>query len=180
MLRDILKFGVIAGLVLAAGMWITLLAFHGAMSHGAMGMLLGYLTMLVALSAVFVGIKSHRDMARGGVIRFWPAFGMGLAISLVASLFYVVAWEIAQATVVHDFAAQYASSVIAHATAKGADTAEVARLTARMEAFKAQYANPLYRVPMTFAEIFPVGVLVSLVSAAILRNPRVLSARTRA
>jgi hypothetical protein len=46
-----------------------------------------------------------------------------------------------------------------------------------MDAFKRQYANPLFRLPMTFAEIFPVGVLVSLVSAAILRNPRVLPAR---
>ncbi len=46
-----------------------------------------------------------------------------------------------------------------------------------METFKAQYANPLFRLPMTFIEIFPVGVLVSLISAAILRNPRVLPAR---
>src|SRR3546814_12654255 len=35
----------------------------------------------------------------------------------------------------------------------------------------------MFRLPMTFVEIFPVGVLVSLVSAAVLRNPRVLPAR---
>ncbi len=39
------------------------------------------------------------------------------------------------------------------------------------------YAKPWYRMPMTFAEIFPVGILVSLVSAALLRNPRFLPAR---
>ena len=59
------------------------------------GVALGYLIMLVALSTVFVAIKRRRDTALGGAIRFWPAFGMGLAISLVASLFYVVAWEAA-------------------------------------------------------------------------------------
>ena len=41
-----------------------------------------------------------------------------------------------------------------------------------MEQFKLQYANPFYRWPMTFAEIFPVGVIVSLVSAgATLQQP---------
>ena len=175
--RDILKYGVIAGLVVAAGMWGTLLAFGKEMPHGMLGMALGYLTMLVALSAVAMGIKHHRDVDRGGVIRFWPAFGMGLAISFVASVFYVATWEIAQATVVHDFASNYAASVIANAKANGADAASIAKLGARMEAFKLQYANPLFRLPMTFAEIFPVGVLVSLVSALVLRNPRALPAR---
>lgn len=41
------------------------------------GVVLGYLTMLIALSAVFVAIKRHRDADLGGVIRFWPAFGLG-------------------------------------------------------------------------------------------------------
>ena len=45
---------------------------------------------------------------------------------------------------------------------------------ARMEAFKLQYANPPFRLPMTFAEIFPAGVLAS---ALVLCNPRALPAR---
>ena len=175
--RDIFKYGVIAGLVVAGGMWATLLAFGSQMPHGMLGMALGYLTMLVALSAVFLGIRHHRDADRGGVITFWPAFGVGLGISFVAAVFYVLAWELAQATVVGDFAAHYAASAIADAKASGANEAAIAELTAQMDAFKVQYANPLFRLPMTFAEIFPVGVLVSLVSAAILRNPRVLPAR---
>src|SRR3546814_6559120 len=93
MWRNILKYGVIAGLVVAAGMWGTLLAFGGDMPHGWFGMALGYLSMLVALSAVFVGIKHHRDVDRGGVIGFWPAFGLGLGISLVAGIFYVLRSE---------------------------------------------------------------------------------------
>ena len=75
--RDILKYGVIAGLVVAAGMWGTLLAFGKEMPHGMLGMALGYLTMLVALSAVAMGIKHHRDVDRGGVIGFWPANAVG-------------------------------------------------------------------------------------------------------
>ena len=41
---------------------------------------------------------------------------------------------------------------------------------------RASYANPLFRIPMTFMEIFPVGFLVALVSALLLRNPKILRA----
>ena len=47
---------------------------------------------------------------------------------------------------------------------------------AKMEQFKEQYRNPLFRVPVTFLEIFPVGLLIALISAAVLRNSRVLPA----
>lgn len=177
MWRDIVKYGVIAGLVVGVSMIASFRATGGEMPHGWVGMAVGYATMLVAFSAVFVGIKHQRDVAGGGVIRFWPAFGMGLAISFIAALFYVGAWEFVQATIVDDFAGSYGESVIAAQKAKGIDPAALARLTAEMDAFKVQYADPMFRLPMTFAEIFPVGVLVSLVSALVLRNPRVLPAR---
>lgn len=46
-----------------------------------------------------------------------------------------------------------------------------------MQRFRTQYANPLFRMPMTFTEIFPVDVLVSRISAALLRKPGFLPAR---
>ena len=177
MWRDILKYGAIAGLVVAAVMIVGFWSAGGDMPHGWLGMAIGYATMLLALSAVFMGIKHHRDVAGGGVIRFWPAFGMGLGISFVAALFYVAAWELVQATIITDFAGSYADSVIAAQKAKGVDAAALAKLTAEMEAFTVQYADPMFRLPMTFAEVFPVGILVSLVSALVLRNPRMLPAR---
>ena len=176
MLRTILKYGVLAGLIVGGFEFITFIAFKG-MPPLKYGMVVGYTTMLIALSAVFVGIKHHRDVERGGVIGFWPAFGVGLGISFIAGLFYVAAWEAVQAVTHMDFATSYANAVIAGEKAKGASPEALAKLSAEMAAFKVQYANPLYRLPMTFAEIFPVGVLVSLVSAALLRNSRFLPAR---
>jgi hypothetical protein len=140
-------------------------------------MLVGYTTMLVALSTVFVAIKRQRDLNGGGVIRFWPAFGLGLGISAVAGLFYVLAWEAALAITQADFISAYTESLVEAERAKGASPAAIAKLRAEMESFRASYANPLFRMPLTFAEIFPVGVLVSLVSAGLLRNPRFLPAR---
>ena len=176
MVRTIVKYGVIAGLVVGGFMFATFGAFGGEPPL-KYGMWIGYTTMLVALSAVFVGIKRHRDVERGGVIGFWPALGVGLGISFVAGLFYVAAWEAVQAMSHMDFATSYSKAVIASEQAKGASAEAIAKLTAEMEAFKVQYANPMFRLPMTFIEIFPVGVLVSLVAAALLRNPRFLPAR---
>ncbi|PIV33618.1 MAG: DUF4199 domain-containing protein [Lysobacterales bacterium CG02_land_8_20_14_3_00_62_12] len=176
MLRTILKYGVIAGLVVGGFELVTFTAFSG-MPPLKYGMLIGYTTMLIALSAVFVGIKQHRDVDRGGVIGFWSALAIGLGISFIAGIFYVVAWEAVQAMTQMDFASAYSQAIIASEQANGASAEALAKLSADMEAFKVQYADPMFRLPMTFVEIFPVGVLVSLVSAALLRNSRFLPAR---
>jgi uncharacterized protein DUF4199 len=172
MFQKILSYGVIAGLCVGVPMFATTVVKHDA----PYGMVVSYLIMLIALSAVFVAVKRHRDVDLGGVVKFWPAFAMGLGVSFIAGILYVAAWEAAQAVTHMDFASTYAKSVIEHQQAKGLSGQELARLRAEMEAFKVQYANPFYRLPMTFIEIFPIGVLVSLVSAGLLRNSRFLPA----
>jgi hypothetical protein len=176
MLKLCLCFGAIAGLVVGIPLFTLTVAWHGPMEN-AYGMLIGYLTMLIALSAVFVAIKRHRDQALGGVIRFWPALVIGLGISAVAGVFYVAAWEAALAVTHLDFGDSYGKAQIAQKEAAGASEAELQRLSAEMDEFRRNYADPLYRLPMTFSEIFPVGVLVSLISAGLLRNSRFLPAR---
>ncbi len=176
MLRKILSYGCIAGFIVGGvlfGITVTMQS-HPPLSYG---LVIGYLTMLVALSAVFIGVKQYRDKDLGGVIRFWPAFGMGLAISFIASVFYVVAWEAALAVTHMDFAGDYTKLLIEQQKIKGASVEAIAKLATEMEKFKVQYANPLFRIPMTFTEIFPVGLLVSLVSAALLRNIRFMPAK---
>jgi hypothetical protein len=171
MYRQILSYGSVAGLIVGIPLFGIAVALNGH-PPTTWGAVVGYLTMLVALSLVFVAIKRRRDGELGGVIRFWPAFGLGLAISLVAGVFYVVAWEAALAFTGMDFAGDYAKAVVEQQRAKGLGPEALAKLAADMETFRVQYANPLYRIPVTLSEILPVGVLVSLVSAALLRNPR--------
>lgn len=176
MFRKILIYGLIAGLIAGVPMSI-MTAMPKHEDSGASAMVIGYLTMLIALSAVFVAVKRHRDADLGGAIKFWPALGLGLGISVVAGILYVIAWEFTQAVTHMDFAGGYAKAMIAQQQAKGVTGEALANFTAEMEKFKVQYANPLYRWPMTFAEIFPVGVLVSLISAGLLCNPRFLPLR---
>ena len=103
MLRRVLTYGTVAGAIVGVPLSALTIAMNG---HALMsyGMVIGYTLMLIALSTVFVAIKRHRDGDLGGVIRFWPAFGLGLGISFVAGIFYVVAWEAAVAVTHSDFA----------------------------------------------------------------------------
>jgi hypothetical protein len=178
MIRLIALYGTIAGLIVAIPMvWLMLtLTPQTAPENGA---LYGYLTMILAFTAVFVGIKHYRDRVLGGVIKFGPALLVGLGISAVASVFYVIGWEISLAYSDFDYAEVYSKSLVDAARERGASQAELQKSIADGASFARMYANPLYRVPITFVEMFPVGVVISLISAALLRNSRLLPARVR-
>lgn len=174
--RIIGVYGAIGGIIVAVGMMAGIILVG---DHGTLGMVVGYLSMLVALSMVFVGVKRYRDLIGGGVIRFLPALGVGLGIALVASLFYVVAWEIYMYATDYTFMDVYVAEQIRAMQVDGKSAAEIAKFSSDMAAFKAQYAQPVYRMLITLSEIAPVGILVSLVSALALRNPRVFPARAQ-
>ena len=176
MFRKILTYGLVAGLISGVPFFVAVIIPHYKMG-GTLSMVTGYLAMLIALSAIFIAVKRYRDVDRGGVVKFLPALGMGLGISVIAGILYTACWDATLALTHMDFAGGYARAIIADAQARGLTGAALAKVTAEADAFKAQYANPLYRWPMTFIEIFPVGVLVSLISAGLLRNPRFLPAR---
>ena len=78
----------------------------------------------------------------------------------------------------YSFMADYANSVVAAAKADGASSAEIAKMQADMAGFAKSYENPVYRFLITLSEIAPVAILVTLLSAALLRNRRFLPART--
>jgi len=176
MIRTILTYGLISGAVVITGMIGTILLSDDG-THGSM--LLGYLIMLVALSAILVGVRQYRDQVLGGVIPFRTALLMGLGMAAAAGVAYVAIWEVYLAATGYRFMDAYVAQILAEKRAAGASAAALARAAAELETMRVQYRNPLYRLPMTFAEIFPVGFLVALVSAALLRNPRFLPAQSR-
>jgi hypothetical protein len=178
MTRLILIYGTIAGLIVAIPMvWLMMsMTEDTSLDNGA---LYGYLTMIVALTTVFLGIKHYRDKVQGGVIKFWTALGVGLGISAVASLIYMVGWEIVLAFSGFDFADSYSKAMLDMAREQGISGDELERITADTQAFVDMYANPLARLPITFVEMFPVGALISLLSATLLCKSRIFPARAR-
>ncbi|MEI6419841.1 MAG: DUF4199 domain-containing protein [Sphingomonadales bacterium] len=172
MIRSILGYGSAAGLIVGAILFGTTVGLQHNPPSPAIGMVIGYTGMLLAFSMIFAGVKRHRDVALGGVIGFWPALGLGLGITLVATLCYVLAWEAALAVTGMDFGQEYAGMLVAEAEKAGATGAKLAQAKAEAASFARDYAQPLYRMGVTATEILPVGVLVALIAAALLRRPR--------
>jgi hypothetical protein len=176
MLRQSLIYGGLAG-ALQIGIALLALTVFGS-EHLGSSELLGYLVMLLALGMIFVGIKRYRDRELGGVIRFHRAVTLGLGMSVVAGLIYVAAWEVNIALTGDAFAETYMEAMIARQQEEGLSGDELQARIDEMRQWQERYANPLFRIPVTFTEIFPVGLLVSLASAGLLRNPDILPART--
>ena len=170
-----LIYGTLAGLVIISVMMTGILVADRESFFASMWF--GYLVMLVAMTFMFVGVKRYRDVEHGGVIRFRPAFLMGLGIALVAALAYILIWEVYLAATGYRFMDDYIAGIARDLQARGESAAQIERELAGYEWMRANYPNPLIRIPLTFTEIFPVGLLAALVSAALLRNPKVLPAR---
>jgi hypothetical protein len=162
-------FGLISGAVMAVFMLVTL-PFVG--EHGVRDAIVGYTGMVAAFLLVYFGVRSYRDNVLGGTISFGRAFSAGLLIAAIASLCYVATWEVIYYKFMPDFYAKYGQSVVERARQSGKSEAEVAAVRAEMDAMVKRVENPLFITLMTFAEPFPVGLLVALVSAGVLRRKR--------
>lgn len=172
MFRIMLVYGAISGVVI-----IAIISAGMAMSGGSGSHVQGYLTMVVVLSLIFVGVKRYRDKQLGGVIKFMSALGLGTGIAAVAGVFYVLSWEVSLHLTDFAFIESYREAMIAGYEAKGLTGEALTEKVAKLEQMMANYTNPVIRIPITFLEVFPVGLFVALVSAAFLRNPKVLPAK---
>lgn len=168
MKRVILRFGLLSGLALAVMLALTVPFEHHISASS--GMAVGYTIMVLSFLIVFVGVKHYRDVECGGSISFGRAFGAGVLMMLISCACYVAMWEVLVATVEKNFARDYAAGMVKRAQHSGL---QGAALEARMEEirkFEVTYANPLYRMGMTLLEPLPVGIVMALVTAGVLRR----------
>ena len=170
MKKIVLTFGLISGAVLSALMLLTV-AFVDRIGFDR-SVIVGYTTMVLAFLLVFFGIRSYRENVGGGEISFGRAFTVGILIMLITCVIYVVTWAFEYRTFFPDFMDKYAAHVTEKARAAGASPEELTRQTEELKTFKEMYGNPFYFVLFTIIEPLPVGLPMTLISAAILRKRR--------
>ncbi|MCR8557617.1 DUF4199 domain-containing protein [Mucilaginibacter sp. BJC16-A38] len=169
MKRNVLVFGSIAGGLVSLEIIIgTALCYKSGTFEG--NMLVGYTTMLLAFSLEFVGVKNYRDKYNGGIITFGKAFKIAILIALVASTMYVVVWVIEYYLFIPDFMDKYSAHVISKARASGASAADIDAKVKQVATMKKMYSTPVGVVLLTYMEIFPIGLIVSIITALVLKR----------
>ncbi len=170
MKKIVLIYGLIAGVIVGAMMMITMPLYESGTLKLENGEWLGYTTMVIALSMVFFGMKSYRDNHLGGSITFGNALKVGLLITLIAALIYAFSWEITRLNMKGDFMTLYGEKQIEKMKIEGATEAALIEAKKKMDDFGLMYKNPFIRFGITLMEIAPVGILISLLSAGLLRK----------
>jgi hypothetical protein len=168
MRKTILTFGLISGAVSSLMMGVSM-AFADRIGIDR-GYIVGYTTIVLSCLFIYFGVRSYRENVSGGAITFARAFGVGLAIGVISCLCYVVTWEIIYFNFMPDFLDKFDAYEIAKLKAAGASAAVLQRHIEEQNHMKVLYANPLFNAALTFIEPFPVALLVTLISAAVLRK----------
>jgi hypothetical protein len=168
MKKTVLTFGLISGAV-AALLMVSTLPFMHRIGFDK-GLIVGYTGIVVSLLLVPFGIRSYRENVGGGHITFGRAFAVGILITLISCICYVITWEIIYFNFLPDFAEKYTAFMVEKARAAGASQQAIEATVKEMKNMKVMLDNPLINAAMTFIEPFPVGLIITTISAAILRK----------
>jgi hypothetical protein len=173
MKKIVLTYGLIAGAIMGLIMLITFLLI--GCDYSIRGMIIGYTSMVLAFTLIFFGTRSYRDTIQHGVISFGRAFGIGILISLIASVIYVLVWMIFQHFMFPDFYEQYGLKQIELLQSNGASAVEIANAKKDLVMMKDVGNSPVMIFFFTLLEPLPVALLGTLISALILKRKEIPS-----
>jgi len=167
--KTILTFGLISGVISSVLMFGTL-RFLSDLNHGQKALIIGYANIVLAFLLVYFGIRSYRDNLAGGAITFGRGFAIGISITLISCVFYVVSWEIVYFNFMsHSMDSYFAAAIQKAQSSPGTPEAIQAKVAAIRHS-QQLYQNPLVNALYTFIEPFPVGLVITLISAVVLRK----------
>lgn len=168
MKKTVLTFGLISGAVSAVTMLATV-PFVDKIGFDK-GEILGYTVIVLTALITFFGVRSYRENVGGGRMTFRRGFAVGILITLISSACYVGTWEIVYYKLMPDFAEKYAAHMAERAKASGASQQKIDEQLRQAKQFRQMYDKPAINVALTFMEVFPIGLGVTLLSAGILRK----------
>jgi hypothetical protein len=168
MKKTVLIFGLISGAI-SISMMLATLRFEDKIGFDK-GYILGYTVLVLSALFIFFGVRSYRENVGDGRLTFGRGFAVGILITLISSACYVGTWEILYFNFMPGFAEKYSAHMVEHAKASGASQQKIDEQVRQAKQFKQMYDNPVINVGLTFMEIFPVGLVVTLISAGILRK----------
>jgi uncharacterized protein DUF4199 len=171
MKKIVLTFGLISGAIMS-GLMTAVIVFAHQTDPGR-GMVIGYTIMVLSFLLVFFGIRSYRENVGNGYISFGRALGVGLLIMLISCVCYVATWEVVYHKFMPDFGEKYLAKSIERVRASGKSPQEIENEVENMRSMMQLYnSNILFNIAFTLLEPLPPGLVMTLLSALILRKRR--------
>ncbi|MEM9299163.1 MAG: DUF4199 domain-containing protein [Bacteroidota bacterium] len=159
-----LIFGSVIGLVLTTNSIIHMSMMYSNPNYKGNDVI-GYATMVIIFSVIYFGVRNYRNKRLDGKMGFPKAFKTGALICFIASSYYVVFGLLYYYLFVPDFMDVYAEYII-----RNSPGSEVEAKTAQMASFKEMSKNPLFLVLFSYFEVLPIGMIVALISAFIVKR----------
>jgi len=134
---------------------------------------IGYITMLLALSLVFFGVRHFRNKNQGGILTFRKGLLVGTLISGVGAIIMGLYTAALFGVLIPDLGEQYFQMYLQTMQEQsGNDPAVMAQL----EDYKANqglYMSPAFQGVVMFFTVFLIGEVIAIISALILKRPPV-------
>lgn len=170
MKQVVLTYGLIAGLILGSSFFILQLFFTPEAS--AASEIVGYAIMIGCLSLIFFGIRRYRNKILAGAISIKAGFLCGLYISIIASVLYALGWVLYFNTVGDSgMMDAYYTQQIEQVEASAENPEDASRQVEQIRKMRdAYYNNNLLVFGLTLLEIFPLALVITIISALILKR----------
>ena len=165
----VVKFGFISGGISVALMFLTFVLLRGPWLFES-GAYVGYAGMVLSFAVIYVGVRLYREQVGHGSVSFGKALQAGLLMALISCCCYALAWVCINHFFYPSFADDYLQHTMDRLRLSGASEAVLQQKMKMMEEYKSMTANPFLNALITFVEPLPVGFIVALLSAAILRK----------
>jgi len=169
MKKTVIKYGLLSGLVFAL-MVITMAYIIGDTTDFKKGDSIGYIFMIVAFSMIYFGIRELRDKYSDGVITFNRAFRTGLLITIIGSVIYVITWMFYFNFIDNTFSERYSAFYIENVQESGKNAEEIQKEITAFNENMASYDNPVIVAMYTLLAVFPMGLFISILCAALMKR----------
>ncbi len=172
MKKTAVRYGLYGILTIVLVFLVTWLVTNGERQNFKQSEIVGWTGIFLSVVFVFFGLKYYRDHQNGGVL----GFGEGLKLGLLIILFPSIAFGLFNVIYVEVLDPQFLDSYYNYQVEEVRRTAPAAEVNERireMQEQREQFSSPLVQFVVMFLSVFTIGLIVTILSAILLkRNPK--------
>ena len=172
MKSTVFRYGSYSALTVLVVAWIAFFALGNASM--TVQEVAGYLSMLLAMIFVFLGIRHFRNNVNGGILTFGQGLKIGVLIILIPAvafgLFDILYTEVINPGWKDDYYSKYIDNLRKSVAADKLDAA-----IQKAEKQKEMFANPLFQFLLMGGTVFIIGFIVTIISTLALRRNKAIA-----